>query len=81
MVNVGINDGDYLIVQESQEASNGEIVVALVNYGYESGATVKRFFRESDNIRLQPENDYMDPIIARDVTVVGKVKGVFRYFN
>ena len=81
MVNVGINDGDYLIVQESHEASNGEIVVALVNDDYETGATVKRFFREADHIRLQPENDYMDPIIAKDVTVVGKVKGVFRYFN
>ena len=81
MVNVGINDGDYLIVQESHDASNGEIVVALVNDDFETGATVKRFFRESDHIRLQPENDYMDPIIAKDVTVVGKVKGVFRYFN
>ena len=81
MVNIGINDGDYLIVQESQEASNGEIVVALVNDGYESGATVKRFYKEADHIRLQPENDYMEPIIAKDVTVVGKVKGVFRYFN
>ena len=81
MVNVGINDGDYLIVQESHEANNGEIVVALVNDGYESGATVKRFYKESDHIRLQPENDFMDPIIAKDVTVVGKVKGVFRYLN
>lgn len=81
MVNVGINDGDYLIVQESHEAANGEIVVALVNDGMESGATVKRFYKESDHIRLQPENDFMDPIIAEDVTVVGKVKGVFRYFN
>jgi len=81
MINVGINDGDYLIVQQSQEASNGEIVVALVNDGMESGATVKRFYREDGHIRLQPENDYMDPIIAEDVTVVGKVKGVFRYLN
>ena len=81
MVNVGINDGDYLIVQQSQEASNGEIVVALVNDGMESGATVKRFYREDGHIRLQPENDYMDPIIAEDVTVVGKVRGVFRYLN
>ena len=81
MVNVGINDGDYLIVQESREAYNGEIVVALVNDGMESGATVKRFYREDGHIRLQPENDYMDPIIAEDVTVVGKVKGVFRYLN
>ena len=81
MVNIGINDGDYLIVQEADEALNGEIVVAMVNDGMEPGATVKRFYRESDHIRLQPENDYMDPIIAKDVTVVGKVKGVFRYFN
>ena len=81
MVNVGINDGDYLIVQESHDASNGEIVVALVNDDYEAGATVKRFYKEADHIRLQPENDYMDPIIAKDVTVVGKVKGVFRYFS
>ena len=81
MVNVGINDGDYLIVQESHDASNGEIVVALVNDDYEAGATVKRFYKEKDHVRLQPENDYMDPIIAQDVTIVGKVRGVFRYFN
>ena len=81
MVNVGINDGDYLIVQESHDASNGEIVVALVNDDYEPGATVKRIYKENGHIRLQPENDYMDPIIAQDVTIVGKVKGVFRYFS
>jgi len=81
MVNVGINDGDYLIVQESHEASNGEIVVAIVNDTFESGATVKRFYKEEDHVRLQPENDFMDPIISTDVTVVGKVKGVFRYLN
>lgn len=81
MVNVGINDGDYLIVQESQVANNGEIVVAMVNDDYESSATVKRFYKENGHIRLQPENDNMDPIIANDVTIVGKVKGVFRYFN
>ena len=81
MINVGINDGDYLIVQESSEANNGEIVVALVNDGFESGATVKRFYKESDHIRLQPGNDFMDPIIATDVQIVGKVKGVFRYLS
>lgn len=81
MINVGINDGDYLIVQEAHDASNGEIVVALVNDGSESSATVKRFFKESDHIRLQPENDALEPIIATDVTVVGRVKGVFRFFN
>lgn len=80
MINIGINDGDFLIVQESSEARNGEIVVAIVNDGYESGATVKRFYKENDHVRLQPENDSMDPIISRNVTVVGKVKGVFRYF-
>lgn len=81
MINIGINDGDYLIVQEAQEAFNGEIVVALVNDGFESGATVKRFYKEDGHFRLQPENDTMDPIIAEDVTIVGKVKGVFRYFS
>ena len=81
MVNIGINDGDYLIVQEAHEAGNGEIVVALVNDDFESGATVKRFFKESDHIRLQPENDFMEPIIAKEVTVVGKVRGVFRYLS
>ena len=81
MINIGINDGDYIIVQESHEANNGEIVVALVNDGFESGATVKRFYKESDYIRLQPENDSMDPIISKDVTVVGKVRGVFRYLS
>ncbi len=81
MINIGINDGDYIIVQEAHEASDGEIIVALVNDDFESGATVKRFFRESDHIRLQPENDNMEPIISRDVSVVGKVKGVFRYLS
>ena len=81
MINIGINDGDYLIVQESPEARNGEIVVALVNDGMESGATVKRFYKEDGHFRLQPENDTMEPIIANDVTIVGKVKGVFRYFS
>ncbi|NLY87658.1 MAG: transcriptional repressor LexA [Clostridiales bacterium] len=81
MVNVGINNGDYLIVQESQVANNGEIVVAMVNNEYEPSATVKRFYKEKDHIRLQPENDNMEPIIADDVIIIGKVKGVFRYFN
>ena len=68
------------LVKVTQEGKVGDIVVAMVD-GFESGATVKTFYKEADHIRLQPENDYMDPIIARDVTVVGKVKGVFRYFN
>lgn len=81
MINVGINDGDYLIVQEEHQAYNGEIVVAMINGEYESEATVKRFFKEDGHIRLQPENDRMDPIIVDDCTVIGKVKGVFRYFS
>lgn len=81
MVNVGINDGDYLIVQESDEAHNGDIVVAMIDGEYESEATVKRFYKENGHIRLQPENDSMDPIIVPDAKIVGKVKGVFRYFN
>lgn len=81
MINVGINDGDYIIVQETREARNGDIVVAVVDTGYESAATVKRFFRESDHIRLQPENDCMEPIIVKEVTIVGRVRGVFRYLS
>ncbi len=81
MVNIGINDGDYLIVQEDSHAYNGEIVVAMINGEYESEATVKRFYKEDGHIRLQPENDYMDPIIVDNCTIIGKVKGVFRYFN
>ncbi|MBQ0018111.1 MAG: transcriptional repressor LexA [Clostridiales bacterium] len=81
MINIGINDGDYIIVQEAKEAYNGEVVVAMVNGDFESGATVKRFFKEADHIRLQPENDTMEPIIAKDVSIIGKVKGVFRYLN
>lgn len=81
MVNVGINDGDYLIVQEDQTASNGDIVVAMIDGAFETEATVKRFYREKGHIRLQPENDFMEPIIVDDCKIVGKVKGVFRYFN
>ena len=81
MVNVGINDGDYLIVQEDQTASNGDIVVAMIDGAFETEATVKRFYKEKGHIRLQPENDFMEPIIVDACKIVGKVKGVFRYFN
>lgn len=74
MINVGIFDGDEIIVERTPFARNGEIVVALV----EDGATVKRFYREDDHYRLQPENDTMDPIIVNDVTILGKVIGLFR---
>lgn len=74
MIEAGINDGDYVVVKEQPVANNGDIVVALI----EDGATVKRFFRERNHIRLQPENSTMDPIITRDCTIVGKVVAVFR---
>lgn len=79
MIDVGIMDGDYILVEEQQTARNGDIVVAMVD-GFESEATVKTFYHEGDHIRLQPENPDMSPIIVRDVTILGKVRGVFRYF-
>lgn len=80
MIEAGIMDGDYILVEEQHTASNGEIVVAMVD-GFESEATVKTFYREADHIRLQPENSAMSPIIVKDVKILGKVKGVFRYFS
>ena len=80
MINVGIMDGDLILVEEQHTARNGEIVVAMID-GFESEATVKTFYHEGDHIRLQPENDTMSPIIVHDVKVLGKVKGVFRYFS
>ena len=80
MINVGIMDGELILVEQQNTASNGDIVVAMID-GFESEATVKTFYREKDHIRLQPENDTMSPIIVRDVSIQGKVKGVFRYFS
>lgn len=74
MIEIGINDGDYVVVQEQNTARNGDIVVAIVD----DGATVKRFFKESDHIRLQPENSSMAPIIVEDAMIAGKVVAVFR---
>ena len=74
MKKVGIMDGDLVVVKRQETARDGEIIVALV----EDEATVKRFFREGDHIRLQPENDEMDPILVRDVSVVGRVVGLMR---
>ncbi len=76
MKDAGILEGDYVIVRRQDSATNGEIVVALV--GPESEATVKRFFREDDHIRLQPENDALEPIRSREVNVLGRVVGVMR---
>ena len=74
MIKAGIMDGDYIFVNSCSTASNGEIVVALID----DSATVKRFFREDGCIRLQPENDEMEPIIVSDCVILGKVFGVFR---
>jgi repressor LexA len=74
MKDAGILDGDFVVVQRQETANNGEIVVALVG----EEATVKRYFRESDHIRLQPENEAMEPIRTREAVVMGRVVGVFR---
>lgn len=76
MVNAGILDGDMVLIKECSDASNGDMVVALI----EDSATVKTFYKEEDHIRLQPENDFMEPIIVDDVAILGKVIGVFRFF-
>ena len=77
MINAGIFDGDTILVEQCQTALNGDMVVALV----EDSATVKTFYREADHIRLQPENDAMEPIIVTDCQILGKVFGVFRFFR
>ena len=74
MVGAGILPGDFVVVRPQQTATDGEIVVALVG----EEATVKRFFRERDHVRLQPENAAMEPIRSREVQVLGRVVGVFR---
>ena len=79
MVNAGILDGDLLVVQRAQDARDGDIVVALAGEDESADeATVKRFFREDGRVRLQPENDAMEPIFATHVQILGKVVGVFR---
>ena len=80
MIGAGILDGDKVVVRPQQTATNGEIVVAMID-GFESEATVKTFYRENGHVRLQPENHTMSPIIVEDVRIMGKVKGVFRYFS
>lgn len=74
MKDAGILDGDLVVVRPQETARDGEIIVALV----EDEATVKRFFREGDHIRLQPENETMEPILVRDVSVLGRVVGLMR---
>jgi repressor LexA len=74
MINVGIMPGDYVVIRPQDTANDGDIVVALVG----DEGTVKRFFREADHVRLQPENDTMEPIRSREVRVLGRVVGVLR---
>jgi repressor LexA len=74
MIEVGILDGDFVVVRQQPTATNGDIVVAML----EDSATVKTFYREPERIRLQPENSTMEPIYARDVTILGKVVALFR---
>jgi len=76
MINAGIYDKDLILVEQQPDAENGDIVVALLD----DSATVKRFFKEKDHIRLQPENDSMSPIIVDSVSILGKVIGLFRKF-
>jgi len=76
MINAGIFDGDQILVEKCSTARNGDMVVALVD----DSATVKTFYKEGDHIRLQPENDTMDPIIVDNCEIMGKVFGVFRFF-
>ena len=77
MINAGIYNGDQIFVQCCNTARNGDTVVALVD----DSATVKTFYKEDGHIRLQPENDYMDPIIVDDCQILGKVFGVFRLYS
>jgi len=76
MINAGIFDGDQILVQKQNTANNGDFVVALI----EDSVTVKTFYKENGYFRLQPENDTMDPIIVDDVSILGKVIGLFRMF-
>lgn len=77
MINAGIYDGDVVIVQRQNVARNGEIVVAMTD---ENEVTLKRFYKEANHIRLQPENDTMDPIILPNCTILGKAIGLYRKF-
>lgn len=76
MINIGIFDGDMVVVEQTNVARNGEVVVALID----DSATVKTFYKEKDYIRLQPENDSMDPIIVQDCLIMGRVIGLYRKF-
>ncbi|MCI6188930.1 MAG: transcriptional repressor LexA [Clostridium sp.] len=76
MINVGINNNDLAIIEKKESAENGDIVVALID----NEATIKRFFKENDHFRLQPENDTMDPIIVENCSILGKLVGIYRQY-
>jgi len=76
MIKAGINDNDLAIIEKCNDASNGEIVVALID----DSATIKRFFKEKDHIRLQPENDTMSPILVDNCSILGKLVGIYRAY-
>ncbi|MFJ8065207.1 transcriptional repressor LexA [Psychrobacillus sp. NPDC096426] len=78
MIEAGILNGDYVVVKQQQSANNGDIVVAMTE---DDEATVKRFFKEKSYFRLQPENSSMDPIIVNQVSILGKVVGVYRHIQ
>lgn len=78
MIEVGINDGDYVVVEQQDNVTNGDIVVALLDNGL---ATLKRYFKEATRIRLEPANSRLSPIFAKNVTVQGKVVGLIRRYN
>ena len=77
MINAGILNGDKIVVKKQSNAENGQIVVAMVD----DSATVKRFYKENGHIRLQPENDYMEPIIVEDAVILGSVVGLIRNYK
>ena len=77
MINAGIFDDDIVIIERTNSAKNGDIVVAMND---ENEVTIKRFFKEDNHFRLQPENDYMEPIILDNVTILGKLVGLYRTF-
>ncbi|NLM07138.1 MAG: transcriptional repressor LexA [Tissierellia bacterium] len=76
MIEVGIHNGDYALINKQNTAENGEIVLALID---EEFSTIKTYYKESDHYRLQPENQSMNPIISRNVQILGKLIGIFRY--
>ena len=76
MINIGIHDGDFAIIEKAQTAQNGDVVVALI----ENDATIKTFYKEKNKIRLQPENDALEPIIVDDCAILGKLVGLFRAY-